>query len=474
MLRKLFTHSFLYSVAPQIPKIVTVFLLPIITKNVTAYDYGVYGVITSYLFFVAALKDLGFGVIFVNSYYKYPKRWKFLWKVFWGHLTIWSLIFSVIVFLLLLFALPRQEFKHFAELAFLIIVPILLFDNTNLIGNYYYRFSERPLYIAVITICTGIVTIITTYYCIVNLRLGYLSWFIATFAASFVMFLFYAFPVFLRLKLFPIIKWKTRIIKPYLKVSLPMIPHNYSSYLLNSSDRVVLDLYKVNLRQVGIYNIAYTFGNYFEAIGDALGMAVAPFYSKLYASGKKEDGVDARNLTLFLMCGFLSACFLVSLWLKEIFGLLVKNDELSSGYAIGIFIIMGYAYRPMYWSSGIKLSIFESTSSLWRISFVAGLLNVLLNIIFVPFFGIMASAISTLISLLYMGFAGFYLKAYKKLPQTEHYPIFWIVLILALTAFTYLIRDSNILFKGILTLLLIASMTFLFFKKYSYLKKIRI
>lgn len=474
MLKKLFTHSFLYSIAPQIPKIVTLFLMPVITKNVTAYDYGIYGILTSYLFFVTSLKDLGFGVVFVNSYYKFPTRWKFLWRVFFGHLVIWSLFFSVIVVALLVFALPRQEFNHLPELMFLVVVPLLLFDNTNLIGSYYYRFSERPLFIAVITVSTGIIAIIITYYCIVYLKLGYRSWFIASFMSSLTMFLFYAYPVFRKLKLTPILKWKSRLIKPYLKVALPMIPHNYSAYLLNSSDRVVMDLYKMDIRQVGIYNIAYTFGNYFEAIGDALGMAVAPFYSKLYAGGKKKALEDARDLTFFLMFGFLTACFLVSLWLKELFSVLIRNSELSSAYGVGIFIIMGYAYRPMYWSSGIRLSISENTSMLWRISFVAGLFNVVLNIVFVPLYGIMAAAISTLVSLIYMGFAGFYLKAYKKLQQSNHYTILWILMILSLTFLAYAVRDFGILFKSSLTFGILSVMGILFIKNFNKLKKIEV
>ena len=93
MIKKLFTHSLIYSLAPQAPKIASLLLMPIITQHVTPADYGVYGIITSYLFFITALRDLGFGVVFVNTFYKYERRWPVLWRMLHGHLVIWSFFF---------------------------------------------------------------------------------------------------------------------------------------------------------------------------------------------------------------------------------------------------------------------------------------------------------------------------------------------------------------------------------------------
>ena len=253
-----------------------------------------------------------------------------------------------------------------------------------------------------------------------------------------------------------------------------MVPHNYSSYLLNSSDRIVMDLYKVNLNRIGLYNIAYQFGNYFEAFGEAVGMAVGPFYSKLYTEKKPSSLIDARNLTFFLMGIFLLATFLTALWLKQLFILLIHNPDLRSAYDIGILIIMGYAYRPMYWSAGIKLSIHEKTSLLWKISFVAGILNVLLNIIFVPRFGIYAAAVTTLVSLLYIGFAGYFFKSYKRIQGPAHYPLVWMLSILICTAAAYLLRNVSIEAKTIVSVSICMVAFYLFRKNYHSLSSIQI
>jgi O-antigen/teichoic acid export membrane protein len=474
MLKKLFKHSFVYSIAPQIPRLASLLILPIITGYVNEQDYGIYGIITAYLFFVTALKDLGLGVVFVNTFYKHPHRWPLIWRLLHGHLLMWGVVFGCLQLLLLYFAIPSVAMHHFGLIAFLVLVPAVLFDNTSSLGNYYFRFNEKPLFIAGVTITTGIITVLVNYYCIVVLRLGYMGWFWSSFVASAVGFLLYLYPVYGKLKLWPVIRFRPRFMRPHLKVSLPMIPHNYSSYLLNSSDRVVMDLYKVNLNQVGLYNMGYQFGNYFEAFGEAVGMAVGPFYSKLYVANTEKSLLDARRLTFMLMSFFMTATFFASLWLKEIFMVMISNENLRSAYHVGIFIIMGYAYRPMYWSAGNKLSIAEKTNILWRITFIGGLLNVALNVIFVPYYGIYAAALSTLVSLLYVGFSAYYFKTYRKLNNLDHYQFYWMMGIIAATFTVYFLRDIDIVYKAAITVVLMGAFVYLFKKNYPALKQVNI
>jgi O-antigen/teichoic acid export membrane protein len=372
-----------------------------------------------------------------------------------GHLVFWSIFYLLLLVIVVYIAVPASEMHNFKYILLLTVTPAIFFDSLNMIGNYYFRFTENPKVIAFVGILSGAISLFATYYCIVILEMGYMGWFIASFLASLVLFLCYFYPVFLKLKLYPILRFKKKIISKYLRVSLPMIPHNYSSYLLNSSDRVVMDLMKVNVGQIGLYNVAYKFGNAFEIMGEAVGMAVGPQYVKLFISKTKDSLITARNLTFFLMISFLAMAFLVSLWMNEIFRILIHNKELVVAYDVGIIIFMGYCYRPMYWSAVNKLASFEKTNVLWRISFVAGILNVILNLIFVNQFGIYAAAINTFISLMFVGFSGFYVTAYKKLEGVDHYPLLWLVLIIGLTVTVYLLRDVNILMKIIISFIVI-------------------
>src|SRR5690606_4627568 len=122
------------------------------------------------------------------------------------------------------------------------------------------------------------------------------------------------------------------------------------------------------------------------------------YYTKLHAQKNEIADKAVKSLTFFLQVSFILLCVLISLWVKQIFNVLINNQELESAYAIAIIIIMGYAYRPIYWAAMSRVFFNEKTNKLWRVSFIAGVLNVVLNFIFIPLYGIYAAAITTLIS----------------------------------------------------------------------------
>ena len=68
MLKKLFSHTLLYALGPQVPKLANIIVLPIITLYLTPLDYGVYGTILAYSGLLAGIKTFGFDFLLVNSY----------------------------------------------------------------------------------------------------------------------------------------------------------------------------------------------------------------------------------------------------------------------------------------------------------------------------------------------------------------------------------------------------------------------
>lgn len=235
--------------------------------------------------------------------------------------------------------------------------------------------------------------------------------------------------------------------KRHLQVGLPTIPHVYSSYLLNASDRVILDIYKQPLNQIGQYNFAYTFGNYAELLGGAISNAFSPIFGKLYSAKTPESDQKVRLITFVMQALFILGSVLVALWAREILRILSSNDDLAAAYPFAIVIIMSYVYRPMYWVPVNKLGFEEKTHLLWRISLVGGLINVGLNLIFLPLFGIYTVVVSTFIGLMYIGFSGYFLKEFKKIDRLNYYPVHWLALIITCTVATYSVRDYSIMFK---------------------------
>jgi O-antigen/teichoic acid export membrane protein len=470
-LRKIFTNTLIYTIGPQFPKIASLFVLPIITKHLTAIDYGVSGIVMAYTGLLSALKDLGMAVNLSNVFFKHPTKWQIVWRQLHAYLSGWSVLFTVIQGILLYLVIPREALENRWLIILLYSVPALFFEVTITLGTRYYQFSQKPFYMGVVSAFVGSLSIALNLITIAYFKMGYMGWFLSTFIATFVLFLFYFFPLYFKYKLTPIIKFRKKFIGNQLKISLPVIPHAYSSYLLNSSDRVVMNVLGIKLDQLGTYNIAYNFGSYFDFIGNAIGMAVAPVYTKLFVL--KQEKI-LRVMTFMLQYISLAGSFIIALWIKELFRLLIKNTELQAGYSLAIIIVMGYNYRPMYWASVNKLAFYEKTKHLWKISFIAGVINIVLNFIFIPIYGFKVAAITTFIGLMWIGFSGFFLKAYKAMDNENHYHWIWMGAIIAVSSLVYLLRDIPVYYKTIVTTGVVILSISAFLKYRHQLKTIKI
>jgi len=255
----------------------------------------------------------------------------------------------------------------------------------------------------------------------------------------------------------PIFNFKRKYLKRRLKVSLPTVPHYYSGYLLDSSDKMVMEISNVSTGNIGKYNFAYLIGNVVQMLGVASGKAIGPLMNEAYKKGKD---LEARNIVFFLQGVFLLGTFSIALWMKEIFTILVNNDELEKLYPLAIIIMMGYNYRPMYMGANNKLFYTENTHILWRVTFTAGILNVLLNLILIPMYGFEIAALTTFFSFMVMGYTGFYLKIFKKINTVKYYPIFWLSITILLTIGGYYAVELPVIYKLGLSLLIMVTSFF--------------
>ena len=133
-------------------------------------------------------------------------------------------------------------------------------------------------------------------------------------------------------------------------------------------------------------------------------------------------------------------------------------------YILAIIIIMSYSYRPMYLGANNRLFYIEKTKVLLKISFVAGLANVLMNLIFIPIYGFEVAAITTYVSLMYMGYSGYYLKVFKDNNNLNYYPLLWLLTTLILTISAIYIVELDLVIKVLVNIIL-AFVFFVFIKK---------
>ncbi len=448
MLKRLFSHTAIYGLAPQLTKLASFLALPIITKDLTALDYGVSGVITAYATAISVFASLGLRLVLVNSFFKSPNHYKWLWRQVYGFLTLWNILYALILSVLIYAIMPAEAMDNRWLIVGLNVLPLVFFGQTQTICSTYYQINQKPFQIAVRSVIFGLLTIALNIYFISVLKMGYMGWFWSSFIVGILTNVSFYYPLNFILKITPILNYKWRLIRQSLKVSLPTVPHNYSGYLLSSSDKAIMDLMHIDTARIGVYNVATLVSTPASQFAAASTVAVGPLLNTYY---KKSQDAKARNLIFLWQGAFIIGTFLFCIWLKEIFELLIRNESLRNSFQLGIIMVMAFNYRPMYAGANSKLLYTEKTKVLWRVSFVAGISNVLMNLIAIPIWGFEAAAYTTYISYMYMGYSGFYFKVFKEVNPVRFYPEIWLAVTVAATALAYGVVNLDIISKAIIT-----------------------
>jgi O-antigen/teichoic acid export membrane protein len=465
MLKKIFKESVLYTFAQQVPLLANIVILPLITPFLTPEDYGMFGLLMAYVQGLSFLADLGFGVLFQNSFFKNNEGYKEDWKKYLGFQWLWKMLYGILIAFIISFVFYNElDTTVLVMTIVLISLPQMFFTLTNSVGMKFCQYTDNHKGVYTISLITGVLAVLTTFVSVYFFKLGFLGWLISQFIVSLVSFFYFSNMLYRKEKILPRLNFNIKFLKQSFKIALPIIPHSYSNYLLNTSDRVIMDLMKVPMDKIGLYNVAYSFGNYFAAFNNAVNTVVSPIYFKLFASKDSNASKLVRQITFVWMSFILVAAFILCLWLSEIFTFLYRNPDLLKAYPYAVFIIFSLAYRPMYVAAVDKNIFLENTKGILKISVVAGIGNVVLNLLLLPHFGIQGAIVATFVCYLYMGFAGYFIPSIKKNIEGAHYPLLWFLLILGLSIVSYSIVDILIWWKVLITILVLLLCVLLYFK----------
>ena len=464
MLKKLIVNSSIFGIAPYLPRILSVILLPILTKYLTEEDYGIIGTVTAYTAAFSAFSTLGLTQVLFNSYYHYPNQYKWLWKQLYGFLQIWVFIFGVIQATILYFILPEEtETNRWGII--LLSSFTLLFTATALLGNTYYQLKQTPLPIAIRTIISGFITISINYYLVVHQNMGYMGYFWASCIGTVVINISYIPLLYKILKYTPIYKFKKKTLKKSLYFSLPLIPHRYSAYLLTTSNRLVMDRCNTPINIIGEFNIAQQFSNLMDSLCGAINQAINPMTLNEL---KNKNSEKTKKLIYIFYLITISTTFLLSLWLKEVFSILISNDKLKEAYPYAIIMIMALNTKPMYVASSNIFFYYESSKNLLKITLTTGIISLLGYIIFIPLFDIWGAVWVYYISMIYMGHSGFYFNLYKRKTIFNFPHLKFLLLSISSTFFVYYASEIN----NFITKILISLVFLLIVMFYIYRTKI--
>lgn len=463
MIRFVLKHSLTYTIAGQIPMFANLLLYPFIAEFLTTFDYYVFGTALGYLGLVNMMGDLGMTALFQNSFYKHSKNYPIYWSHYLGFMFRYRFFISLAGAGVVWYALYREvEADQLWIIMALVITPMLLFEVPRNIGSRLLQFQHRHHIVARIAMISGGLAVITTFVAIYIYKLGYIGFFISSAVSAVFQGICFAWILHVKSGILPQFQQKTRRIKKWLKIALPIVPHSFTSYLLSSSDRVLLNQNlgnsDVTTESLGMYNVAYSFSNYFAFFNAQLNAILSPIYFSLFRDQPENSAGIIRRITYMWLWALLIGCTLAGLWSKEVFAFFFMNNTsgLKDSYTYIVFILFSMSFRPFYLVAVDYVIFQEKTTSLYKITTAGSLINVVLNLALIPFFGVHIAVYTTYLAYAYIGISGHHFKKTSSHINKSYNTIPYFIFITALAYVTSIAVEWHVVYKAAITIALSA------------------
>ena len=179
-------------------------------------------------------------------------------------------------------------------------------------------------------------------------------------------------------------------------LSLPLLVHELSGVLLNSSDRIIINQL-CGARKAALYSIAYTIAMIITVVLSSLNQAWVPwFFDKI----QKNDRESIRNVVPKYMAGFTVGCIGLMFIGPEMILIFGGENYLEAMYVIPpicLAIEIQFVYT-LY----VNIEFFEKKTTYISLATAgATVINIALNYYAIPRWGYIAAAYTTVIGYLF-------------------------------------------------------------------------
>lgn len=369
-----------------------IILLPILTKTLTIEEYGMWVQIIVTITLISPIAGMGLPYTMVR-FLAAEKDKKKIQEGFYS-IAVFILFTSLAAsFLLFVFSEPFAAafLGNRAGLIQIISVIIPIECLNGLFLNFFRTFQRIKKY--------SIFNVLYTYGMVVLVAYSLLSGY-GIFGAL-ISFLIARMVVFLLMGSLIVSEIGIKIpnfshIKEYLSFGLPTVPGNFSAWIVNSSDRYIIG-YFLGVAFVGYYSPGYMLGAMISMFMAPIGFMLPAVLSKLYDEGKEGEVKTYLEYSLkyFLMLAIPSV-FGLSLLSRPLLIMLSTSEIASYGYLITPFTAVSMLLSGLYSVVAQIIVLVKKTKISGSIWIIAAVVNLGLNFVFIPHFGILGAAMTTL------------------------------------------------------------------------------
>lgn len=469
--RKVVKAGLGYTIGNYLLKGVVFITTPIFARLMTTADYGKYSVFTSYesIFFV--IIGLAIHTSYKNAYYKFRNssdlKDETLYRKYLS--ATFCFIFCSLVFWLLIAIVFNNQISTLLGIDHNLLYILVIGSMITAIVNCYstdmgihYQY-KTIIVISLVSTCANIGLSLALMNTIFNDRM-YLGRILGGFIPALIIYTAIALSYIFRASPSGMSKglvWGIRY-------SIPIVPHGISQVILTQFDRIMIKR-MIGDDQAGIYSFSYTIFSILAVTSSSIDGIWSPwFYEK-----RKNNDYEAikKGSSVYIFVVFLASLCVIS-FCPEIIAILGGDKYKNASYC-AIPIVVGGFFSCIYNVPCLVEYYYEKTKLIAVSTASAAIINILLNALFIPKYGYVAAAYTTLFT-----YSIYFLAHYIMAIKIEKKNLFSNGLIVACAMTLLVYMFLSLFFMKIFIIRFIVTIIISFFfiiyeeKQYSFLSQI--
>lgn len=381
--KSVINNGSLYLFGNLFNKAIAFITVPVFTRILTAEEYGIVNTYTSWVALMAVIVGLSLGNSIRNAFVDMNKELgKYISSIF----TLAGINFSVICII-------YACISRFIELPKILVWLCLVESFSNFIINALimkYVMEEEAIKRTMLLVLPNLIGAILSVI-LIQLLPGdkYYGRIIATCFIS---------SIFgIGIMVFYIARYRTLVNKKFwtyaLPISLPLIFHGVSCNVLGTSDRSVITYY-CGAIETGIYSLIYNLSMVSNVLTSSAESVWIPRLTRALAHDDYEEA--NKDIYIYIYTVLFAFCGLLTIAPELV--ILLGGERYLSGLNL-VFPIVASSFMMFIYGIYVNIEFFYKKTGMIAIAtFVAASTNLLLNFIFVPKFGAVAAAYTTLVS----------------------------------------------------------------------------
>ncbi|MFC1944897.1 oligosaccharide flippase family protein [Chloroflexota bacterium] len=458
---RLSKHTIIYGLGAAASYIVSFFLIPVYTRYLTPDDYGILAIFTASMPFAGVLLGLGLASALLRFYFNYNEE-----KERKEAISSVLLFLTVISFLFLLALIPARK-----------QISLLIFGSD--------QYASSFLYISLIVVCDIGNTVAFVVLRAREESKKYVAFFLAQCTVDaglkvyFLVVLHRGVPGILEAQLISVsflylilvgsiirgtgLKLSLTKLKAMLRFGLPLVPAGISTSVMLLSDRYLLQFLSTS-HELGLYSLGCNLGGVIQAL------LITPFITAWFpfmfdiAKEKNARQIYSSVLTYFVLVGMFGV--LVISVLSQDFMRIMATPAFYDAYKVVPMLVFSRLLTGCYavFAAGVYLE--NKTKYMPIIVGASALLNLGMNYLLIPSYGMMGAAAASVLSTLFMVIAMFFVSERLYPIKYDFGRVLKVFLsaILIYIASLYITNDSAVI-EGVLkalTLLTYPALLYLF------------